>query len=102
MTEPITGWIWDRNLRAFLDLLSLYSGYAFDELDWEAIEAGVQDTDDEVSRRLVFASLGRHERHSGSHPCAKRRGEEMSVSVRGAETSELQLRTDTLLSAFSN
>jgi hypothetical protein len=25
-----------------------YAGYAFDETDWEAIEAGIQDTDDEA------------------------------------------------------
>ncbi|KQV97010.1 hypothetical protein [Streptomyces sp. Root369] len=48
MTEPIAGWIWGRNLRAFLELLSRYAGYALDETDWETIEAGVQDTDEEA------------------------------------------------------
>ncbi|MFF5140469.1 hypothetical protein ACFY6U_12265 [Streptomyces sp. NPDC013157] len=68
MTEPIAGWIWGRNRRAFLELLSRYAGYALDGTDWDTIEAG---------------------------------GQEVSVSVTGAGTSELRLRTDTLLSAFA-
>ncbi|MFE0863327.1 hypothetical protein ACFW5P_25750 [Streptomyces rochei] len=46
MTESIGGWLWGRNLRAFLEVLSLYTGYEFDGTDWRTIEAGVQDTDD--------------------------------------------------------
>lgn len=60
MTEPIAGWIWGRNLHAFLRLLSHYAGYDFDDTDWETIEAGVQETDDEAPRRLVLVSHGRH------------------------------------------
>ncbi|WP_327187909.1 hypothetical protein [Streptomyces sp. NBC_01334] len=33
MTEPITGWIWGRNLRALLELQSHCTGYVFDETD---------------------------------------------------------------------
>lgn len=36
-----------RHLRPFLELLSRYTGYAFDDTDWDAVESGVRDTDDE-------------------------------------------------------
>ncbi|MER7196129.1 hypothetical protein [Streptomyces flaveolus] len=102
MSEPIAGWIWGRNLRAFLELLSRYAGYAFDASDWETVEAGVQDTDDETpdgwySYPLVgtLATLEVALAHAVG-------GQEVSVRVAGAETRDLQLRTDTLLSALSN
>jgi hypothetical protein len=102
VAEPITGWIWDRNLRALLELLSRYSGYTFDESDWETVEAGVQDTDDEApdgwySYPLVGTSATLEVALAQAVG-----GEEVSVSVTGAETPELQLRTDTLLSAFAS
>ncbi|MFH0180614.1 hypothetical protein ACIA6D_42820 [Streptomyces cacaoi] len=102
MTESIAGWIWGRNLRAFLELLSHYAGYAFDETDWETIEAGVQDTDDEAPNgRYSYLLVGT----SAALKVALAQavgGEEVSVSVTGAETPELQLRTDTLLAAFAS
>ncbi|MEV5524000.1 hypothetical protein [Streptomyces pseudogriseolus] len=91
MSEQIAGWIMERNLRAFLELLSRYVGYAFDDTDW--------DTDDEKSDGWYSYPL------AGTHATldvslARSVGSEvMSVSVTGAETPELQLRTDTLLSA---
>ncbi|MFF8883134.1 hypothetical protein [Streptomyces flaveolus] len=102
MSEPIAGWIWGRNLRAFLELLSRYAGYTFDETDWAAVEAGVQDTDDETSEGWysyplvgTLAALEVALAHAVG-------GEEVSVRVAGAETGDLQLRTDTLLSALSS
>ncbi|MFF9049387.1 hypothetical protein [Streptomyces parvulus] len=41
MTEPIAGLIMGRNLRAFLELLSSYADYPFDETDWDTIEVGI-------------------------------------------------------------
>lgn len=101
MSKQIAGWIMDRNLRAFLELLSRYVDYAFDDTDWDTIETGVRDTDDEksdgwYSYPLVGTSATLEvglARSVGS--------EVMSVSVTGVETPELQLRTDTLLSAFA-
>ncbi|MEU3448845.1 hypothetical protein AB0H29_16750 [Streptomyces thermolilacinus] len=102
MTEPITGWIWGRNLRALLELLSRYTGYSFGETDWETVEAGVQHTDDEAPDGWYsYPLVGTR----GTLEVALAQavgGEEVSVSVTGAETSELQLRTDTLLSAFAS
>ncbi|MFW6694557.1 hypothetical protein [Streptomyces sp. MAR4 CNX-425] len=51
MAEPVSGWIWRSNLRGFLELLSGYVGYPFDETDWETVELGVQDSDDEDADR---------------------------------------------------
>ncbi|MFD5581156.1 hypothetical protein ACPCIX_28500 [Streptomyces pseudogriseolus] len=99
MSEQIAGWIMERNLRAFLELLSRYVGYAFDDTDWDTVEDGVRDTDDEKADGWYSYPL------AGTHATldvslARSVGSEvMSVSVTGAETPELQLRTDTLLSA---
>lgn len=102
MTEPITGWIWGHNLRAFLELLSRYIGCAFDETDWETIAAGVQRTDEEAPDSWYsYPLVGT----SGALKVALAQaadGEEVSVSITGAETPELQVRTDTLLSAFAS
>ncbi|GGQ51017.1 hypothetical protein ACH4NV_21300 [Streptomyces althioticus] len=101
MTEPIAGWVWGRNLHAFLLLLSHYAEYDFDDTDWETVEAGVQATDDEAPDGWYsYPLVGT----SATLSVALARavcGEEVSVSVTGAETLELRLRTDTLLSAFA-
>lgn len=102
MTEPITGWIWGRNLRALLELLSRYSGYAFDDTDWETIAAGVQDTDDEALDGWYSYPLVGTRGTLGIALAQAVGGEEVSVSITGAETPELQLRTETLLSAFAS
>ena len=102
MTEPITGWIWGRNLRALLELLSRYSGYAFDETDWETIATGVQDTDDEAPDGWYSYPLAGTSGTLEVFLAQAVGGEEVSVSITGAEIPELQLRTDTLLSAFAS
>lgn len=45
--HDIGGWIWQRNLAAFLELLSQYVGCDFDETDWDAVALGLEATDDE-------------------------------------------------------
>lgn len=35
-------WIWSSNLRRFCELVSSYAGYRFDELDWQAVETGLE------------------------------------------------------------
>ncbi|MGA4963525.1 hypothetical protein [Streptomyces pseudogriseolus] len=102
MSKEIAGWIMDRNLRAFLELLSRYVGYAFDDTDWATVEDGVRDTDDEEPDGWYSYPL------AGTHvtldiSLARSVGSEvLSVSVTGVETPELRLRTDTLLSAFAS
>ncbi|MFF3915749.1 hypothetical protein ACFYZB_20040 [Streptomyces sp. NPDC001852] len=102
MTESIAGWIWGRNLRAFLELLSRYAGYAFDETDWKAIEAGVQHTNDEAPNGWYSYPLVGTSATLEVVLAQAVGGEEVSVSVIGAGTPELQFRTDTLLAAFAS
>ncbi|MFD4571095.1 hypothetical protein ACFWNK_07865 [Streptomyces sp. NPDC058417] len=101
MAEPITGWIWDRHLRVFLELLSRYSGYAFGDLDWETVAAAVQDTDDETSGRWYTYPLAGADATVDVALARAVGGAEVSVRVTGADTAELRLRTDTLLTAFA-
>ncbi|KRD23471.1 MULTISPECIES: hypothetical protein [unclassified Streptomyces] len=101
MTESIDGWIWGRNLRAFLEVLSLFAGYEFDDTDWRTIQAAVQDTDDENSNLwYAYPLVGVNATLEVSLARAVG-GEEMAIRVAGAETTELRLRADTLLSAFA-
>ncbi|MFG2951444.1 hypothetical protein [Streptomyces adustus] len=102
MTEPITGWIWGRNLRAFFELLSRYAGYAFDETDWKTVEAGMQDTDDEAPHGWYSYPLVGTSATLEVALAQAVGGEEVSVRVTGAGTPELQFRTDTLLSALAS
>ncbi|MGW6014300.1 hypothetical protein [Streptomyces sp. NPDC055210] len=102
MTESIAGWIWGRNLRAFLELLSSYAGYAFDEADWETIDAAVQDTDDEAPDSWYsYPLVGTNATFEVALAQAVG-GQEMSISITGTTTPELRLRADTLLSAFAS
>ncbi|MFD3315785.1 hypothetical protein [Streptomyces sp. NPDC058694] len=101
MTEPIAGWIMARNLRPLLELLSHYAGYAFDQTDWDTVALGVQDTDDEMLNGWysypltgTIATLEVRLAHAVGSDVT-------SVGVTGAETPELQIRADTLLSAFA-
>jgi hypothetical protein len=41
----VSGWIWDENLRPFLEVISQLAGYAFDDLDWDAISWGVAEAE---------------------------------------------------------
>ncbi|MET9955200.1 hypothetical protein ABZ135_27135 [Streptomyces sp. NPDC006339] len=101
MAEPIDGWIWSRNLRAFLEVLSLYAGYEFDDTDWRTVEAAVQDTDNENSDLWYAYPLVGVNATLEVGLARAVGGEEMSVRVAGAEAPELRLRADTLLSAFA-
>ncbi|MFD7975303.1 hypothetical protein [Streptomyces sp. NPDC059071] len=101
MSESIGGWIWGRNLRPFLEVLSRFAGYEFDETDWRTVEAAVQDTDDEnLDLWYAYPLAGVNVTLEVSLARAIG-GEEVSVRVAGAEASELRMRIDTLLCAFA-
>ena len=38
----VTDWVYESNLRPFLEAVSWLVGYAFDDLDWEAVTFGLQ------------------------------------------------------------
>jgi hypothetical protein len=39
-------WVYESNLRPFLEAVSWLAGYGFDDLDWEAVTFGLQRADD--------------------------------------------------------
>ncbi|MGW4105188.1 hypothetical protein [Streptomyces sp. NPDC004976] len=102
MSKQIAGWIMDRNLRSFLELLSRYVDYAFDDTDWDTIETDVRDTDDEKPDGWYSYPLAGTSATLEVGLARSVGSEVMSVSVTGIETPELHLRTDTLLSAFAS
>lgn len=55
----VGGWIWERNLRSFLELLSHYVGYGFDATDWETVALAVEATDDERQTPVRHPGLPR-------------------------------------------
>lgn len=100
MTE-VGGWIWGRNLRSFLELLSRYVGYDFDTTDWDTVASAVEDTDDEHADRWYSYPLAGSVHEIEIRLARSVGGDEVSVKVSGVVTAELELRADTLLSAFA-
>lgn len=99
MTGPIAGWITGRNLRGFLELLSGYAGYAFDTTDWETVQIGVERTDDEEPDGWYAYPLVGAEATLEVHLAQALGGDVVSVRITRAESPELRLRADTLISA---
>ncbi|MFC8825888.1 hypothetical protein ACFT9I_11085 [Streptomyces sp. NPDC057137] len=103
MTE-VGGWIWERNLRSFLELLSHYVGYGFDATDWEtvalAIEATEATDDERTDGWYSYPLVGKH-RQVEIRLARAVGGDEVRLAVKGALTPELEVRADTLLAAFA-
>ncbi|MER5937577.1 hypothetical protein ABT121_09695 [Streptomyces sp. NPDC001928] len=38
-------WIWEENLRPFCESVAEFSGYGFDDSDWQAVESALPATD---------------------------------------------------------
>jgi hypothetical protein len=53
------GWIFAKNLRAFMELLSFEVGYSFDESDVTAVRHGVAGTDIEQDLWFEYPLVGR-------------------------------------------
>ncbi|KOG75508.1 MULTISPECIES: hypothetical protein [Streptomyces] len=101
MTEAIRGWILTYRARPFLELLSRYAGYDFDDTDWAAVEAGVKATDAaDADGWYSYPLVGRGDTLEVRLANAVG-GDELSVVIVGAGTYEMCLRADTLLSAFA-
>lgn len=97
----VGGWIWERNLRSFLELLSHYVGYGFDATDWETVALAIETTDDEQANGWYSYPLVGEKREVEVRLARVVGGHEVMVAVKGALTPELEVRADTLLSAFA-
>ncbi|MDX6762942.1 hypothetical protein SIN09_26915 [Streptomyces sp. F8] len=95
------GWIWERNLRPFLELLSHYVGYDFDGTDWETVALAIGETDDEQADGRYTYPLPGGTCHAEVRLARCVGGDEVSVTVHGPLTPDLRLRADTLLSAYA-
>ncbi|WP_405453334.1 hypothetical protein [Streptomyces erythrochromogenes] len=97
----VGGWIWERNLRSFLELLSHYVGHDFDATDWETVALAIEETDDEQADGWYAYPLVGEARQVEVRLARCAGGDEVSVTVHGPLTADLRLRTDTLLSAYA-
>lgn len=96
--ETVSGWVFARHVRPFLELLSHYVGYAFDETDWETVALGIADTDDDDSSRWYDYPLG----EAVTVWLAEAPGSDVvSVRVTGLPEHDLVLRAETLLDAYA-
>ncbi|WP_256097945.1 hypothetical protein [Streptomyces sp. MnatMP-M17] len=99
--RAVGGWIWNENVQPFLFLLAHYVGYDFDGTDWQAVELGLEATDDEhLDRWYSYPFVGLNH-HVDVHLAKAVGGDEVSVRVTGTSDPELLLRADTLMAAFA-
>lgn len=97
----IDGWIWRRNLDAFLDLLSQYVGQDPDDANRDTVASTLETTDDQNPDGWCSCSFAGVS-HSLDVRLANTVGSDaLSVVVGGADSAVLRLRIDTLLAAFS-
>ena len=45
----VSDWIWEENLRPFLEVTSWLAGYEFDDPDWDAVTVGLAQADRETT-----------------------------------------------------
>ena len=97
----VSGWIWERNLRSFPELLSHYLGYGFDDTDWETVSLAIEATYDERPEGWYSYPLVGEHRQVEVRLARAVGGHEIRLAVKGPLTPELQVRADTLLAAFA-
>ncbi|MFF4268702.1 hypothetical protein [Streptomyces sp. NPDC001536] len=108
--HELDGAIRSENLRTFLELLSRYVHYDFDDTDWDTIALGIEETaDDDPAAWYAYPLHGGlhaaqvHLAYSRPYP-EDDDGEPdtVSVLVTGAHSSDLRLRIDTLIAALGH
>ncbi|MFE1989591.1 hypothetical protein [Streptomyces mirabilis] len=82
--RAVEGWIWHENVQPFLALLARYAGYDFDDTDWQAVELGLEATDDEHLDRWYSYPLVGSDHRVEVHLANAVEGDEVSVRVVGA------------------
>ncbi|WP_328847635.1 hypothetical protein [Streptomyces sp. NBC_00258] len=99
--RTVESWIWNENVQPFLALLARYAGCDFDGTDWQAVELGLEATDDGHPVRWYSYPLVGSDHHIEVHLAKAVSGDEVSVRVAGTSNPELLLRADTLIAAFA-
>ncbi|WP_189935436.1 hypothetical protein [Streptomyces aurantiogriseus] len=99
--RAVEGWIWIENVQPFLALLARYAGCDFDGADWQAVELGLEATDDEHPDCWYSYPLVGSDHRLKVHLAQAVGGNEVSVRVAGTSNPELLLRADTLIAAFA-
>lgn len=51
-------WVWPGNLRPFIETVSRWIGYDFDDSDWSALEYGLVSTDNDAGRWFTYPLVG--------------------------------------------
>lgn len=91
------GWIWITSLRQFLELVSFYVHYRFDDLDWQAIQAGL---DTLTSENDTFSYLIAGQRELSLTISKDPYGDEVTVQITGRPDRLLGARIAGLKDAF--
>ncbi|GAB2814398.1 hypothetical protein GCM10027176_18750 [Actinoallomurus bryophytorum] len=96
----VAGWVWDRNVRPLLGLLSSYAGYTFDDTDWQTIVLGLEGTDDDRDDCWYSYPLvgDQHLNVALAHAVGSY---VVSVRIEGIADHHMALRAETLLDAYS-
>lgn len=101
MRQVVEGWVWSRNVRPLLELLSRYVGYVFDDTGGETVEAALPATGDERDDGWYAYPLVGADQTVQVRLATAVGGDVVCVEISGVQTAELRIRADTLLSAFA-
>jgi hypothetical protein len=93
-----SGWIWLTNVRRFFTLASFYVSYDFDDLDWQAIEAGIEALHTETDM-FSYPISGRQE--LAINLSKDPGGDELTLNITGRPDELLVARLAALMDAFS-
>lgn len=96
--EPLAGnWIWVTSLRRFLELVSSYVDYRFDDLDWQAIQTGINTL---TSENDTFSYPMAGQRELSLTISKDPGGNEALVQIAGRQDRLLGARIAGLMDAF--
>jgi hypothetical protein len=100
VTDDVRGWVWEDNVSRMLRHLSAMVDYKFDDLDADAVEAGIVNTDADLDRWFDYPLVGSRQlqislaRHPDAAPVAVRISDDLE--------EVLAARAETLLAVLSD